>query len=221
MMRLALALALALVGCDKRTSHGTESTANVAPSASMGAASGAPASSPERAANAHVLAAVDVVRGVSIYDLRSPYVDQSGQPTHIDRHRGHPTLIAMFYGSCPSACPKLIGNLKKIEGALSPSARDGLRVLLVTIDPENDTPEALRGVVSRYALDTARWSLLTGKDDDIRDAAAVLGIQYRQADGSINHSSVITLLDREGRVDARYDGLTDAHEDAAKRISAL
>lgn len=220
-MRFALVLVLALIGCDKRTSHGSETTATVVPSASMGPAPAASASSPESVVNGHVLAAVDVVRGASIYDLRSPYVDQSGQPTHIDRHRGHPTLIAMFYGSCPSACPKLIGNVRKIEAALSPSARDDLRVLLVTIDPENDTPEALRGVVSRYSLDTARWSLLTGKEDDIRDAAAVLGIQYRQASGSINHSSVITLLDREGRVDARFDGITDAHEDAAKRIAAL
>lgn len=168
-----------------------------------------------------VLPASDVVRGVSIFGLTTKFTNQHGKPMALDEARGHVTIIAMFYASCPLACPRLIANVKAAEDALSPEQRRDLRVVLVTIDPENDTPAALAGVVDRYKLDGARWSLLTGKDDDIRDVAAVLGIKYREDDGSINHSSVITLLDREGKIDARFDGLTDTRLPQAQRIREL
>lgn len=209
-----LVAALAVAGCKKPADRSAvTTTASSAPAAVVPAPSGSAALG--------VLPAGEVVHGASIYELRSPFVDQSDKPAHLDVHRGHPTLIAMFYATCPYACPRLIANVKKIEAALPAAERADLRVLLITIDPENDRPEALRGVIARFGLDANRWTLFTGKEDDVRDAAAVLGIQYREADGTINHSSVITLLDREGHIDTRYDGLTDAHVDAAKRITEV
>lgn len=168
-----------------------------------------------------VLPTEEIVRGVSIYELGAKFVDQSGSPSRIDAFRGHPTIVAMFFSSCPLACPRLIANVKALEASLPPAERADLRVLLITIDPENDTPEVLRGVVTRRELDASRWKLLTGKDDDIREAAAVLGVKYRESDGTINHSSVLTLVDREGRVEGRYDGLADARPSAGKRIHEL
>lgn len=211
---LALALVPVLGACKKPAERSAvTTTASSAPSLVTTA--------PAASAALGVLPAGEVVRGASIYELKSPFVDQNDKAARLDVHHGHPTLIAMFYATCPYACPRLIANVKKIEAALPPETRADLRVLLITIDPENDTPAALRGVIQRYGLDAARWTLFTGKEDDVRDAAAVLGIQYREADGTINHSSVITLLDREGHIDTRYDGLTDAHVDAAKRIGEV
>lgn len=205
------ALALATASCSKsrapsgftRTSSGT-ATESTAPAEVPG-----------------VLPAGDVVRGASIYELPASFVDQDGTPAKLDVYRGHPTLVAMFYASCPLACPRLIANVKNLEASLSPADRANLRVVLVTIDPENDTPEALRGVVKRHQLDTARWKLFTGKEDDVRDCAAVLGIKYRESDGTINHSSVITLVDDAGRIEGRYDGLTDARPTAGPKIHEL
>lgn len=196
-----------LLGCNKARPDGSTTTDAAA--------------TPTLASVPGVLPPSDVVPGVSIYGLAAPFVDQNGAPAKVDAFRGHVTMIAMFYASCPLACPRLIANVKAIEGSLSPSERGDVRVMLVTIDPENDDPPALRAVVVRHALDGARWKLLTGKDDDIRDVAAVLGIKYRDADGSINHSSVITLLDREGHIDARYDGLADSRVPASRRVHEL
>jgi protein SCO1/2 len=78
----------------------------------------------------------------------------------------------------------------------------------VSIDPEHDTPEALRALARARGLDPSRWRLLGAPDDTVREVAAVLGIRYRRlADGSFNHSSVITLLDRAGVIQARVEGL--------------
>jgi protein SCO1/2 len=106
----------------------------------------------------------------------------------LDVDRGHPVLIAMFYGSCPSACPTLTADIKAIERRLDAAARADLRVLLVSFDLARDTPDALARLVARHGVDPARWTF----------AAAP---EYRRLPGGeLSHSAVISLLDRDGVV---------------------
>ena len=181
----------------------------------------AQASAGPRPADHAVLGPGDTVQGASIYDLDVALTDQDGTAVKLDVFRGRPVLVSMFYSSCPHACPTLIRNVQRVERALDPAVRDQIRVLLVSFDPERDTPEALRGVVARHRLDTARWKLTTTTEAQVRDVAAVLGITYRRADGTFNHSSVIAVLDRDGHIDQRSDGLADATADVAARLTAL
>jgi protein SCO1/2 len=147
-------------------------------------------------------------RSDSIYELAESLVDQDGRKVGLDLFRGHPVLISMFYSTCRDACPLLIADLRRIERELPASTRADLRVVLVSIDPGHDTPEALRALARAHGLDTSRWRLLGAPDDTVREVAAVLGIRYRRLpDGSFNHSSVITLLDRSGVILARVEGL--------------
>ena len=142
----------------------------------------------------------------SIYPLRVALEDQRAQAIGLDVHRGHPTIVSMFYGSCPVACPLIISRIKEIESQLPEPARRDVRVLLVSFDGERDTPGALAGIMKLRGLDSARWTLARGSDDAARQIAAVLGISYRAAPGgAIDHDSVLTVLDREGRPLARTD----------------
>lgn len=144
----------------------------------------------------------------SLYLLDGPLLDQAGATTGLGRYRGHPTLVSMFYASCPAACPMLIADLHRIEAAVDEETRRDLRVLLVSFDPDTDTPAALSALAAERGVDTARWTLATAPPDDVRTLAAVLGISYRRLEtGHYNHSAVITLLDGEGRPLARVDGL--------------
>ena len=214
---IALALfAMSAMACNRPVPQGVAGDASATSAVAL-----APSTRVDAAAVPGVLPAGDVVLGASIYDLRTRYVDQEGAARHLDVFRGHPAIVAMFFSTCPLACPRLIANVKKLEESLAPAERADLRVLLVTIDPETDTPAILRAVVKDRQLDAARWKLFTGKDDDIRDAAAVLGIKYRETDGTLNHSSVLTLVDRDGHMVARYDGLADARLTAGPRIRDL
>lgn len=161
-------------------------------------------------------------RSHSLYALSADLVDQEGRPVGLDLFRGHPVLISMFYASCPDACPLLIANIQRIEAELSPHERANLRVVLVSMDPDRDTPEALRALARARSLDESRWRLLRAPDGTVREIAAALGIKYRRlADGSFNHSSVITLLDRSGVVQARVDGLGQPYADLLRRLRAV
>ena len=79
---------------------------------------------------------------------------------------------------------------------------------MLSLDPARDTPAALSALAAKRKLDRARWTLATTNDSGVRQTAAALGIRYRKlADGEFNHSSVIILLDAEGRVLARSEKL--------------
>lgn len=161
-------------------------------------------------------------RGESIYQIATRFVDQTGAPAGLDAGRGHPVLISMFYASCRDACPLLIADIRGVEASLPARVRAALRVVLVTLDPSHDTPMALQALATAHGVDGARWRLLRGSDDAVREVAAVLGIKYRRlSTGVINHASIITLLDRAGVVDARVDGLGQPTTDLVQRLLAI
>ena len=149
----------------------------------------------------------------SLYELRVPLVSQTGETVSFDLDRGHPTLVSMFYGSCPAACPMLITSMQVYESQLDRASQARLRVLLVSFDAERDTPKQLADLARRHRADPTRWTLTSASETDARKIAALLGVRYRQLpDGNFDHSLLITLLDHQGRV---LDATTTLVGDAA------
>jgi len=139
--------------------------------------------------------------GDSIYQLDLALADQDARAITLADLGGKPVLITMFYTSCKFVCPLTIENLQRLERALTPEQRAAVRVVLVSVDPERDTPQALKKVALDRRVDTARWTLARADADGVRKLAAVLGVQYRKLDdGEFNHSTIVTLLDRQGRM---------------------
>jgi protein SCO1/2 len=140
----------------------------------------------------------------STYRLDVPLVDQDGRGLHFADGRGRPRLVSMFYTSCKYVCPLIVDTLLATERAVDPAERTKLDVLIVSFDPDRDDPPALKRVADQRRLDVPRWTLARTEAPDVRKLAAVLGIQYRAlADGEINHSSALVLLDADGRIVAR------------------
>jgi protein SCO1/2 len=145
--------------------------------------------------------------------------DQSGAAIGADVFRGQPVIVSMLYGSCPAACPLIVAHIKQIESQLPPDVRAKTRVLLVSFDPERDTPERLRELAEAHRAALARWRFATGADDEVRELANALGVTYRKGEGgAIAHDSVISVLDAEGRVVARVN---DPSADLAPLASAI
>lgn len=170
---------------------------------------------PPAAAQGHRHEAMEAAppRGDSVYALSASLVDQRGRAVGLDLFRGHPVLISMFYATCPDACPLLIADLQRMERELPPRIKADLRIVLVSLDPERDTPDALQALARARRVDESRWRLLRAPEDTVRDIAALLGVKYRRLpDGSFNHSSVITLLDPDGAIVVRDDAMGGPHE---------
>lgn len=145
----------------------------------------------------------------SIYQLQVQLGDQKGRTLGLDRNAGAPTIVSMFYASCPHICPMLVSSVQMLEKDLPAKQRGRLRVLFVSVDPADDAA-ALAAVVAKHGIDGKRWTLAHATAEDVRLVAAALGVRYKQLpDKSFSHSTVLTLLDAQGRVLRRTESFMD------------
>jgi protein SCO1/2 len=150
----------------------------------------------------------------SLYHLDAVLTSQAGVTLGLDVYRGHPVLVTMFYASCPATCPLIIDTLRATERELTAQQRAGLRVLLISLDPQRDTPAALRELAVTRHIDTRRWTLARADAATVRNIAALLNVQYRQLPGGeFNHSTMIALLSPQGEIEA--SSATLGHADPA------
>jgi protein SCO1/2 len=150
----------------------------------------------------------------SVYHVDVEWGTDAGETVTLADLRGTPVALAMVYADCGTACPRIVHDMKQIGEA----AGVPLRYVLVTLDPERDTPETLRAFRAMHGMGDD-WTMLRGTDDDVRTLAAVLGVRYRaDPNGTIAHSNLITLLDAGGDVVARQEGLGT---DPAPAVAAL
>ena len=137
----------------------------------------------------------------SVYRLPVQLTDQQGRRFDWGSRRGKVQLVSMFYTSCQYICPLIVESGKAVDKQLTPSERERLGVLLISMDPKRDTPAALMSVAGKRKLDPLRWTLASPAQADVREIAGVLGIRYRAlADGEFNHTSALVLLDADGRI---------------------
>lgn len=159
--------------------------------------------SPATAADAGATSAA--LPGDSLYHLQAGFTDLHGQSLQWAALQGRPQLVSMLYGNCSLMCPLILENAKAVQKQLSPEQRARLGVAMITLDPARDTPAALAEVAERNRT-PADWQYLQPDADDVRAVASVLDVRYRfREDGSINHTSVLVLLDADGRVRARSE----------------
>lgn len=155
----------------------------------------------------------------SIYNLDSSWTDQDGQRVAIPALRGTPRVVAMIYTSCKYECPLIVDEMKQVEHALSVDERARVGFTLFSFDPERDSAAVLKAYAAKRGLDESRWRLYTGTADAVLDLAAVLGMQIRkEPDGEFSHSTLITVLDRQGVIRYRMRGLG---QDRAPLLAAL
>jgi protein SCO1/2 len=144
----------------------------------------------------------------SLYDLPSSWRDQHGTRLRLPALAGRVRVVAMVYTSCHATCPLIVADLKRIESSIPAARRDAVGFVLVSLDPARDTPGQLAAWAARTQLDSARWTLLNGDADAVREVAAALGVRYQpQANDELAHTNAITVLDPAGIVVHQQVGL--------------
>jgi protein SCO1/2 len=169
-----------------------------------------------------VLAPAAALPGESIYQLSVELTTQNGERTSLAALRGRPALVTMFYTSCDGVCPMLAFTLRRMEAALTAKQREGLQWLMVSFDPQRDTPQALSAFAQLNQIDRLHWQLARTGEASVRELAAVLGIRFRKLPGgAFSHSTVVVLLDGEGRIVAQTSNLTQLDADFMRTLTAM
>jgi protein SCO1/2 len=155
----------------------------------------------------------------SLYLLDSTWTSDVGQQIKLGALRGRPQIVALFFTHCEYACPILVGELKAIAGQLPAEVLGKVDFLLVSIDSQRDTPAVLAAFREKRELAHERWTLLRGGADDVRELAALLGVNYAEdSRGQFAHTNAITLLNAEGEIAFQHTGLK---QDPALLMAAI
>jgi len=155
----------------------------------------------------------------SLYQLDSEWTSDVGRKIKLGVFEGRPQVVALFFTHCEYACPIIVNDLRRIEAALPEKIRDRVDFLLVSMDDERDTPAVLHAYRESRKLPVAHWSLLHGGAEDVRELAALLGVNYRKdVRGQYAHSNTITLLNARGEIVRQLNGL---NQEVAPFVQAI
>ena len=127
-------------------------------------------------------------------------IDQNGQ-TVTDRDlKGRPFLVFFGFTRCPDICPTTLFDVSEVLRALGKDA-DRVRALLITVDPERDTPAALKDYLSSF---DPHLSGLTGDPDAVAAVAKAYRVYFKkvpldQGGYTMDHTAIVYLMDKEGR----------------------
>jgi protein SCO1/2 len=141
--------------------------------------------------------------------------DEQGRSYGSDELRGTVYIASFFFTRCPSICPALMHDVARLQEGFASRGIEGIRLVSITVDPENDTPTVLKDYSQALHADPARWTFLTGPPERVRDlVVAGFKTPMDRADtgpGSamdIAHTGKIVLVDGSGRIRGYYG--TDA-----------
>ena len=137
-------------------------------------------------------------------------VDQEGKPFTSEDLRGKVWVADFIFTHCPGACPLMTMKMSAIQQAVPEKS---VHFVSFTLDPERDTPAALKDYATRYNADPARWHFLTGDKSALYEAAAGLKLTAAPAGQfgpDIVHAEKFLLIDGAGRVRGVYDSKDEA-----------
>lgn len=136
-------------------------------------------------------------------------VDHHGEPFDNARLQGHWTLVFFGFTHCPDACPTALATLNAAATALKEKSPElPLQVVLVSVDPERDTPERLAAYVPHF---NQAFIGATGDHGELSRLTRDLGIIYKihepapgSTDYMVDHSTAILLINPNGALQAVF-----------------
>lgn len=120
--------------------------------------------------------------------------------------------VAYFlYTDCGIICPTTTPHMASLQEELKEAGSD-IQIVSFTVDPENDTPDVLKKYAETNQVDLSNWTFLTGYDFKDIKRLSEGSFQSALANGGpesmeYSHTTNFFLVNREGKVIKRYDGM--------------
>lgn len=149
-------------------------------------------------------------------------LDQERRPFRLSSLQGKLVLVTFIYTSCPDVCPLFTAKFAQIQRMLKQENRNDYFLLSITVDPEVDSPGVLKAYARRFEADLKTWAFLTGSKEELKKAWEAFGVvEKKRGRGLIQHTSLTTLIDRQGIRRVDYYGASWTEKEVLKDIAAL
>ena len=156
------------------------------------------------------------IASASIFNLSSKWNTQNGEAIELKELKGEVLVVVMIYTTCKAACPRLVADMRSINEKVNNSE---VKYVLVSIDPETDTPERLKEFAIENEMDNEQWVFLQGTVDDVREFSNVLAIKYKQISPlDFSHSNIISVFDEQGVLVHQQEGLGVDNKETVDKI---
>ena len=144
-------------------------------------------------------------------------LDSADGPVKLSDFDGEVVILYFGYTFCPDVCPITLAKLDRSLEIIGEGAED-VNVIMVSVDPQRDTPEMLKEYVEHFNED---FIGVTGDLDTIDRIATMYGVYYEAEEGTeatgylVNHTATVMVIDRDG-----YLKLVLPFEGTAEEVAA-
>lgn len=145
----------------------------------------------------------------NVLALETKWRDEAGKKVTLEAWKGRSYALTFVYTSCAGTCPLTTRKLKRLDAALEKAGRP-LDLVVVSLDPAHDNPDALVAYRKRYQLEQAkRWHILVGDDAQVRTLTMLLNFKYttNPESGVILHDNAVFLIGPDGNVKTSMSSL--------------
>ena len=149
-------------------------------------------------------------REIAHYGTVPPFqlTNQDNQPFGTEQLNGKIWIVDFIFSTCPGPCPMISSRMAEMQKPLEDT---DVRLVSITVDPEKDTPEVLRGYADKLEAQPGRWEFLTGPKAAIYDLSRA-GFKLPVSEsgdqpGVPVHTTRAVLVDRRGTIRGYYDVL--------------
>ena len=128
-------------------------------------------------------------------------LDRQGQPFKISSYRGKPLLVSFIYTSCTEVCPATTQYLgKAVKYMQTALGADSFAVLTVGFNAPWDSPMTMRDYARKQSVNLPNWEYASADVETMKKFTRNLGFSYEYSVAGFNHISMLTLIDKNGRI---------------------
>jgi len=147
------------------------------------------------------------VTDLSLFNITSKWITQNQDTISFSHFSGKLTIIAMVFTHCESACPRIVADIKRIEKEFSKVELEKVNFVLVSMDPERDTPKRFLEFAKENQIDNS-WTMISSDENSTMEIANLLGVRIKKmSNGGFDHSNTIHLLNKNGEILFQQNGL--------------
>ncbi|HJH10805.1 MAG TPA: SCO family protein [Metalysinibacillus jejuensis] len=142
------------------------------------------------------------------------HMSHRGEKVSLDDLKGKPWLGMYIFTNCNTVCFPMTENMKEVQERLIQKGIEDYNIVAFSVDPANDTEEALTNYLARYEVpDDSKWHLLTGYDQKYIEQYAFKSTKQLVRDDpnsdQVTHSVTFFLVDETGKMVKNYSGYSE------------
>lgn len=141
------------------------------------------------------------------------FTDQDNNKLGLEDLKGKVWVADFVFTNCATICPPMTTNMSQLQSDVKEAGLKDVHFVSFSVDPEIDTPQALKDYGEKFGADFSTWHFLTGySQKDIEDFAVdnfKTLVKKPQNDNQVIHGTTFFLINKDGEVIEEYQGNVD------------